>query len=39
MSRTDIVPASFDAYLAQDRDTAERLIADEPVMQLRAYRR
>ena len=27
MSNTEIVRASFDAYLAQDRDTAERLIA------------
>ncbi len=29
MSSTDIVRASFDAYLAQDRDAADRLIADD----------
>ena len=29
MSSTDIVRAAFDAYLAQDRDTAERLIAED----------
>jgi ketosteroid isomerase-like protein len=29
MSNTDIVRACFDAYLAQDRDTAERLIAQD----------
>ena len=29
MSSTDIVRASFDAYLAQDRDTADRLIAED----------
>jgi ketosteroid isomerase-like protein len=31
MSNTEIVRASFDAYLAQDRDTAERLIAQDLV--------
>jgi ketosteroid isomerase-like protein len=31
MSNTEIVRASFDAYLAQDRDTAERLIAEDLV--------
>ena len=31
MSNTAIVRASFDAYLAQDRDTAERLIAEDLV--------
>ena len=29
MLNTDIVRASFDAYLAQDRDTAEQLIAED----------
>ncbi|HEX8918343.1 MAG TPA: nuclear transport factor 2 family protein [Chloroflexota bacterium] len=29
MSNTDIVRASFNAYRAQDRDTAERLLADD----------
>jgi ketosteroid isomerase-like protein len=29
MSNTDIVRASFDAYLAQDRGTAEQLIAED----------
>jgi ketosteroid isomerase-like protein len=29
MSSSDIVRASFDAYLAQDRDTADRLLADD----------
>jgi ketosteroid isomerase-like protein len=29
MSSADIVRASFDAYLAQDRDTADRLIAED----------
>jgi ketosteroid isomerase-like protein len=29
MSSVDIVRASFDAYLAQDRDTADRLIAED----------
>jgi ketosteroid isomerase-like protein len=29
MSSTDIVRASFNAYLAQDRETAERLIAED----------
>jgi ketosteroid isomerase-like protein len=28
MSNTDIVRAAFDAYLAQDRDTAEQLLAE-----------
>jgi len=31
MSNTEIVRASFDAYLAQDRDTAERLMAQDLV--------
>jgi ketosteroid isomerase-like protein len=31
MSNTEIVRASFDAYVAQDRDTAERLIAEDLV--------
>jgi hypothetical protein len=31
MSNTEIVRPSFDAYLAQDRDTAERLIAEDLV--------
>jgi ketosteroid isomerase-like protein len=31
MSNTEIVRESFDAYLAQDRDTAERLIAEDLV--------
>ena len=31
MSSLEIVRASFDAYLAQDRDTAERLIAEDLV--------
>ena len=31
MSSTEIVRASFDAYLAQDRDTAERLIGKDLV--------
>lgn len=31
MSNTEIVRASFDAYLAQDRVTAERLIAQDLV--------
>jgi len=31
MSNTEIVRASFDAYLAQDRETAERLIAQDLV--------
>jgi len=31
MSNTEIVRASFDAYLGQDRDTAERLIAQDLV--------
>ena len=29
MSNTDVVRAAFDAYLAQDRDAAERLIAED----------
>ena len=29
MSNTDIVRAMFDAYLAQDRDTAEQLLAED----------
>jgi ketosteroid isomerase-like protein len=29
MSSADIVRASFDAYLAQERDTADRLIAED----------
>lgn len=29
MPDTDVVRASFEAYRAQDRDTAERLLADE----------
>jgi len=29
MSNTDIIRAAFDAYLAQDRDTAERLLAED----------
>lgn len=29
MSSTDIVRASFNAYLAQDRETAERLLAED----------
>lgn len=29
MPRTDIVRASLDAYLAQDRDTAQRLLAED----------
>jgi ketosteroid isomerase-like protein len=29
MSNTDIVRAAFDAYLAQDRDAAERLLAED----------
>ena len=28
MSNTDIVRAMFDAYLAQDRDTAEQLLGE-----------
>jgi ketosteroid isomerase-like protein len=31
MSATDIVRASFDAYRAQDRDAAERIMADDLV--------
>lgn len=29
MSRTEIVRAAFEAYLAQDQDAAERLIAED----------
>lgn len=29
MSNTDVVRAAFEAYLAQDRDTAGRLIAED----------
>jgi ketosteroid isomerase-like protein len=29
MSNTDVVRASFDAYVAQDRDAAMRLVADD----------
>ncbi len=29
MSSTDIVRASFDAYIAQDREVAERLLAED----------
>jgi ketosteroid isomerase-like protein len=29
MSNTDVVREQFDAYLAQDRPTAERLLADD----------
>jgi len=31
MPNTDVVRASFQAYRAQDRDTAERLLADDYV--------
>lgn len=31
MSNTEIVRATFDAYLAQDRDAAERLLAHDLV--------